>query len=144
MNRKIIGGLLLLAVLGVGGYFGYNAWQSRLGQQAIAASGLQYLSLDAALAQSRASGKPVLVDFSAIWCPVCRAMHEAFADTRVRDVIEHGYVLARVDYDSDGAPAFMQKYDVTGFPSLLVLNGEGQLLRRVEVSTDPATLAHRL
>jgi thioredoxin-related protein len=38
----------------------------------------------------------------------------------------------------------MQRYAVQGFPTLLVLSAEGQLVRRVPISFDPATLAATL
>lgn len=139
MNRKWLK-WSLLAVIPVAAYFAHTAWQTRLGEQALAATHLDFRPLDQALAEAKTEGRPVLADFSAIWCPTCRAMHATlFTDPAVKAAISDGYVLSRVDYESAEAPAFMDRYGVRSFPSLLVLDGDGKLLRRVPVSLDPAT-----
>ena len=138
MNKKWIK-YARIALVPLVAYFVNVEWQTRLGQQALAATQLEFRSLDKALVKAKAENKPVLADFSAIWCPTCRAMHATvFTDPAVKAAIESGYVLSRIDYESPEAPAFMAKYAVTGFPTLLVLDGDGKLLRRVPVSLDPA------
>ena len=127
----------LIALVPLVAYFVNVEWQTRLGQQALAATQFEFRSLDKALVKAKADNKPVLADFSAIWCPTCRAMHATvFTDPAVKAAIESGYVLSRIDYESPEASAFMAKYGVTGFPTLLVLDGDGKLLRRVPVSLD--------
>lgn len=144
MDRKWLRGILVL-VLAVGGYFGWNAYQTQLGRAALAATQLEFKPLDAALAEARSNGRPVLAEFSAIWCPSCRALHQTvFTDAAVKAAIGAGYVLARIDYESPEAPAFMQRYDVHGFPSLLVLDADGRLLRRLPVTLDAAAFAAAL
>ena len=87
----------------------------------------------------------MLADFSAIWCPACRRLHaEVFTDAAVKTAIRQGYELSRIDYESPEAPAFMARYEVSGFPTLLLLDGEGKLLRRLPLSFDPAVFAASL
>ncbi len=134
-----------VAVIATGSYFAHTAWQTQRGEAALKATALDFLPLDRALALAKSQGKPVLVDFSAIWCPTCRVLHaEVFTNTAVKEAITGGYVLSRVDYESPEAPAFMQRYAVQGFPTLLVLSADGQLVRRVPISFDPGTLAATL
>lgn len=135
----------LVAVIAIGGYFGHTAWQTQRGEAALKATALEFLPLEQALVLAKSQGRPVLVDFSAIWCPTCRVLHaEVFTDATVKRAITTGFVLSRVDYEAPEARAFMQRYDVQGFPTLLVLSADGQLLRRVPISFDPATLAAAL
>ncbi len=137
--------ILVAAVVATGSYFAHTAWQTQRGEAALKATALEFLPLERALALAKTQGKPVLVDFSAIWCPTCRVLHaEVFTNTSVKQAITTGYVLSRVDYESPEARAFMQRYGVQGFPTLLVLSKEGQLVRRVPISFDPATLAATL
>jgi thiol:disulfide interchange protein len=142
MNRKWLKWALiaLVPILGYGAYLAHTEWQTRLGQQALDATHLDFLPLDQALARAKAEGKPVLADFSAIWCPTCRAMHaNVFTNAAVKTAITKDFILSRVDYESVEAPTFMDKYGVRGFPTLLVLDGDGKLLRQVPVSLDPAS-----
>jgi thiol:disulfide interchange protein len=137
--------IFVAAVVATGSYFAHTAWQTQRGEAALKAAALEFLPLDRALAQAKTQGRPVLVDFSAIWCPTCRVLHaEVFTNAAVKQAITSGYVLSRVDYESPEAQAFMQRYAVQGFPTLLVLSADGQLVRRVPISFDPATLAATL
>ena len=137
--------IFVAAVVAIGGYFAHTAWQTQRGEAALKATALEFLPLERALALAKVQGKPVLVDFSAIWCPTCRVLHaDVFTNATVKEAITTGFVLSRVDYESPEARTFMQRYEVRGFPTLLVLSAEGRLVRRVPVSFDPATLAASL
>ncbi len=133
------------AVIALGGYFAHTAWQTQRGEAALKATALEFLPLEQALARAKTRGEPVLVDFSAIWCPACRVLHaEVFLNAEAKQAITADYVWSRVDCESPGAQAFMQRYGVQGFPSLLVLSADGMLVRRVPVSFDPAAFAASL
>lgn len=93
------------------------------------------------------SGRPrlILADLSAIWCPTCRKLDQAiFADRGVQTELEQNYVFARVEYESEAGEAFMRRYEVSGFPTLLVLNANGDLIRNLPVSFDPASFRNTL
>ena len=136
---------LVYALVPLALYFGNVEVQTWRGEQALAATDLHFAPLEQALAQARSSGKPVLADFSAIWCPACLRLHaEVFTDPAVKAAITGGYELSRIDYEAPEAAAFMARYGVTGFPTLLLLDGEGRLLRRLPLSFDPAVFAAEL
>lgn len=136
---------LAYALIPLAAYFAMVEYQTMRGRQAMAATALDFQPLDVALAKARSSGKPVLADFSAIWCPTCRRLHtEVFGDPAVKAAITAGYELSAIDYESAEAPAFMERYGVTGFPTLLLLDGEGNLLRRLPLTFDPAAFVAEL
>ena len=136
--------VLLAAVAGIA-YFGHLEYQSHLGRQAIKSTGLEILDLDAALAKSAISGKPVLADLSAIWCPSCHRLDkEVLGDTAVRSKINADYVYARVEYDSPQGREFMQRYQLSGFPSLIVLDSKGVKIKQLPLSFSPATFIKAL
>lgn len=93
------------------------------------------MALDEALARSAKSGKPVLANLSAIWCPSCRRLDkEVLADEYVVQKIARDYHYARVEYDSPGGKEFMERFQLRGFPNLIVLDNEGAVLERLPLS----------
>jgi thiol:disulfide interchange protein len=129
----------IVAVLVVVGYLGNKQVQSYFGQQAIDSTGLVVLSLDEAIAKAGQDDKLILADMSAIWCPTCRRLDkEVFSDDDVKRVINDQYVFSRIEYESDEGKAFMERYKVRGFPTLLVLNSAGEKLGQLRLTFEPS------
>jgi protein disulfide-isomerase len=85
---------------------------------------------DAALAESARTGKPVLVDFTASWCPPCKVMkHEVWPDAQVARAANEQYVPLLVDVDDPQNAEVAQRYGIRGIPTVLVLDAEGKVLR---------------
>ena len=136
--RRILDVFGIIILISVLGYYGNRTVQSYLGQQAIDETGLEILSLEQALEVANNSKKLVLADMSAIWCPACRTLDKkVFADERVKTQLDQDFVYARIEYDSPAGERFMQRYQVTGFPTLLVLNTEGKKLVQLPINYEP-------
>ena len=119
-------------------YFGNVEVQSYLGQKAIDSTGLDIFPLEQALAKAKQENKQVLADMSAIWCPSCRRLDkEVFANPQVQETLLKDYVFSRIEYESKEGEAFMQKYQVKGFPTLLVLDDAGALVRKLPLTFNP-------
>ena len=88
-------------------------------------------SFEAAVAESEKSGKPILLDFSASWCPPCQVMkHEVWTDQEVGEVANAGYVPFLVDVDLPENRSLAGRYQVSGIPDIVVVNAQGQILKR--------------
>lgn len=88
-------------------------------------------SYQAAVTESQKTGKPILLDFSASWCPPCQVMkHEVWTDGKVGEVANESYVSFEVDVDLPESRSLAQKYQVTGIPDIVIINSKGQLLKR--------------
>lgn len=129
---------LIVAAVVAAAYFINVEVQTRLGEKALAETGLERRSLEEALTTAKAENKLVLADLSAIWCPTCRSLDKKiFADPAVKSKINEKYVFARIEYESDAGEAFMERYDARSFPTLLVLNPSGEKLSELPITTIP-------
>lgn len=79
-----------------------------------------------ALALSREAGKPLLLDFTAVWCAPCRFMDEHFW-TRT-DVVEtsKSFVAVKLDYDKERSLA--GRFRVRGLPYIAFADPIGNLI----------------
>lgn len=105
-------------------------------------------TLDAALAQARAAGKPLLFDFYADWCIECKRMERTtFRDAAVITAARD-YVLIKADVteQSDAHVALQQRFGIIGPPATLFFDPASTELRgeRLIGYEDASAFAARL
>jgi thiol:disulfide interchange protein DsbD len=77
-----------------------------------------------AVAQARASGKALLVDFSAEWCAACKELDlHVFTDPAVKAEIAERFVPLKIDAtdETDEIARLEAKYGVPGLPTVLLI-----------------------
>jgi thiol:disulfide interchange protein DsbD len=96
-----------------------------------------------AVADARASQRPLLIDFTADWCASCQEL--------ARHTFSAGDVVAgsrrferlRVDATNEDDPAveaILRSYRVRGLPTVLVIDGQGQERARITDFVSPGEL----
>ena len=113
--------LLLKRIVGVAGIAGGIALIVTAPKQAIEFKPYE----DAAVQQALASGKPVILEFSASWCIPCHELERStFSDPRV--IAEaRGFQVFKVDLtrsDSPEVAARTKQYGIQGVPTVIFLN----------------------
>jgi thiol-disulfide isomerase/thioredoxin len=84
--------------------------------------------LAAALAEAERTGKRVFVDFETTWCGPCKQMDQ-WVYTAASVVAAADGVIG-VKLDGDQQKDLVKRYEVKGYPTLLLLDGKGAVLRR--------------
>ena len=93
--------------------------------------------------EAKASHKLVLLDFTGSdWCGFCFQLDRAIlSKPQFKDYASKNLVLVEVDFPHRKAQSIetkrqnqqlAQRYQIEGFPTLVVLNGEGQTVWRVD------------
>ncbi|RCK80288.1 MAG: Thioredoxin Disulfide Isomerase [Candidatus Ozemobacter sibiricus] len=86
--------------------------------------------LDAAVKQAAEQKKLVLVDFTASWCGWCTKMKEdVFDKDEFKALAGEKFVLVTIDGDKHRD--LVDKFGVQGFPTLVILDGEGKEVHKI-------------
>lgn len=126
-------------------YFANVAYQTHLGERALAETGLVSLELEDAIQRATDENKLVLSDLSAIWCPSCRKLDQTvFSDPMVQKTIEADFVFSRIEYESNEGEAFMKKYDARGFPTLIVIDPKTDKAIKLPLTFSPTEFIEAL
>ncbi|MCJ2531047.1 MAG: DUF255 domain-containing protein [Candidatus Thermoplasmatota archaeon] len=80
-----------------------------------------------AFREAKETGKPILLDLSAVWCHWCHVMDEtSYADDEIIGLINEDFVPIRVDIDR--RPDIRERYNFGGYPTTAFLNGDGEII----------------
>jgi len=91
--------------------------------------------LDARLAEAKAAGKPVMLDFYADWCVSCKEMERfTFADPQVAARMRQLVLLkADVTANSDADAALLKRFGLFGPPGIIFFDAAGRELNDLRV-----------
>ena len=81
------------------------------------------------LAKAKTEKKLIFLDAYAAWCGPCKLMERnVFTDANVADYYNKNFINAHFDMEKGEGVALAAKYGIRSYPTLLVLNGEGEIV----------------
>lgn len=98
--------------------------------------------LAAALALAAKDGKRVFVDFETTWCGPCKQMDQWVYTAH--DVVAAAAGVVAIKLDGDVERELVKKYEVKGYPTLLLLDDQGAVVRRASGYQGVAAMARFL
>ena len=123
MPRKFAFALLVLLASGSSALAG--------GVMAAPSSAIQWhTSYNKGLALAKQTGKPVLIDFWADWCPPCKAMDREVWNQEKVITLSEKFVCVSVDTDKDSAAA--GRFYVKALPTIVLADSWGNAIIRHE------------
>ncbi len=85
---------------------------------------------DQLLKEAAARKKPVIIDFSAVWCAPCRELDEiTFRDPEIVKRSKQNFILIKVDLTRKGNPVharLLKQFDIRGVPTVVFIDPYGK------------------
>lgn len=100
--------------------------------------------VEAAFAEAERSGRPLFLYWGAEWCPPCHLVKSTVF--RSRDFIERStrFVPVYLDGDTPNAQAWGEKFDVLGYPTMILFTATGEEITRIPGGSDVQAYANVL
>ena len=90
------------------------------------------------------SGKPIILVFSAVWCPPCQQMKKDVYPSAAVKAFHDKFEWAYLDADEEDNAAVMKKFNVSGIPHIQFLSKDGKDIGSQVGSTSPEDFASTL
>ncbi len=126
--------ILVVVVVGVGIIYTISCFQGQNNSKQLQNQkdqiNLQWNNdINSALEEAQKSNKLVFIDFYTDWCGYCKELNkETFTDQNVKEKFTQKYVLVKIN--GDIYPDLTSKYKVYGYPTLVILDANGNEIKR--------------
>jgi thioredoxin-related protein len=84
-----------------------------------------------ALEKAKTENKILFMDAYTTWCGPCKLMTKnTFPDTAVAAFYNKNFINLKLDMEKGVGPALLTRYGITAFPTLLFIDGEGNIVHK--------------
>ncbi len=102
-------------------------------------------SARSAMSEAKKTGKPIVMVFSAVWCPPCQTMKNSVYPSAAVKEFHDKFVWAYLDTDDNSNDKAAKQYGVSGIPHIEFLDAEGKPVIEKQVgSNSPEAFAKKL
>jgi thiol-disulfide isomerase/thioredoxin len=88
-------------------------------------------SVEEGFAAAKAQGKPIFLDWSAVWCPPCNQIKAVVLSSPEVAEVLRATIPITLDGDTQNAQTWADRLHVSSYPTLLILDPSGQELLRI-------------
>ncbi|MFR7812140.1 MAG: thioredoxin family protein, partial [Butyricimonas faecihominis] len=90
------------------------------------------ITFNEALKKAKEQGKLIFMDCYTVWCVPCKMLaKDVFTRPEVGDYFNIHFINVKMDMGTEQGKVLNDKYQVTGYPTLLFLDGDGNLIHRI-------------
>jgi thioredoxin 1 len=101
----------------------------------LGSSGIKFekMTFEKAIKKAKSTGKLIFIDVHTSWCGPCKEMAATtFQDSEVGSLFNKRFINLKIDAEEDNdGPLISKAYTVSAYPTLLFVNGEGKLVRKL-------------
>lgn len=84
------------------------------------------------LKKAKAEKKVIFLDAYASWCGPCKLLQKrVFTQKTVGDYFNQRFINVKMDMEKGEGPALSQVYPLEAYPTLLFIDGNGRVLKKV-------------
>ena len=96
---------------------------------------------DEALLLAKKEARPIFLDIYASWCGPCKMLKaRTFPDEEVGEFYNANFINVAVDGEKGEGVELARKYKIQGYPSLIYLDANGQLIAKTAGYRNPKQL----
>ena len=90
------------------------------------------MSFEKAKKEALKTGKLIFIDAYTDWCGPCKAMAAtSFKDKEVGDLFNDNFINLKIEMEqSDDGPEISRLYGVKAYPTLIIVDGSGRLVKQ--------------
>lgn len=122
--------LVLFATIGL---FAFASLEKETRENNAGEQGIQFFegSFEEALAKAKKNDQLIFIDVYATWCGPCKRLSKmVFVDDEVGEKFNGLFINYKMDSDQERYKEYMQTYHIRSLPTLLFVNGEGDVVHR--------------
>lgn len=109
--------------------------------------GIQFenITFEEAIAKAKKENKLIFVDAYAVWCGPCKLMDRTtFRSDKVGEVFNKEFINLKIDMEKGEGIELARKYQVRAYPTLMLINGEGKVVKRMLGALSEAQLLNEV